>query len=143
MKQQGTILLILSILILTSCFSPPSSSIINIERKDVLGSWNVTKKSLEGVKKQKDGHKIVTHFELNADSTTTVSFGNSSESRSNGKWVWKAEKELGNKNFGISLKSDVVIYVNGLFTLGLQLNEIDGKISLTAADYIFKRTDLK
>lgn len=139
MKPIYSILIAISFLILSSCTFLNSYDNLNLKRQEILGSWTLSKESLKKIKKEKQKDKIIAYFQLNSDSTATVSFEDSIEKKMAGTWVWKAEKKLGNNNLGISLKSDVVIYVNGLFTLGLQLNEIDGKINLTAADYLFEK----
>ncbi len=139
MKSINSILISLSILFLTSCLISSSSDNLDLNRKDVLGSWKISKESSKKINKEKTATERITYFQLNSDSTVTVSFGDSTEKKMTGTWVWKAEKRLGNDNFGFSLKTDVVIYVNNLFTLGLKLSKIDGKINLTAADYSFEK----
>lgn len=139
MKTIPSILIAFSILILTSCTSSNSSDNSNLKREDVLGVWTLSKRSLEKIKKEKPDDKIITSFQLNADSTATASFDGSIDKKRAGTWVWKAEMKLGKNNFGISLKCDVVLYVNGLFKLGLDLNETAGKMNLNAADYSFQK----
>ncbi len=135
MKSITTILILLSILILTSCFVSNSSDNVGIKRQDILGSWKINKETAENEK--------ISYFQLNADSTVIVSFGDSMEKKMTGTWVWKAEKKIGNNNLGLSLKTDVVIYVNNnvnnSFILGLKLSEVDGKINLMTADYSFEK----
>lgn len=119
---------ILLVLITTSCiFSTDSKS--DLQKSDVLGTWQITKQS------KKD---FITHFVLNHDSTATVSFGGANIKTRAGNWVWEAKKEIGNKHIEIEIKSDVVISVTG-YTLGLQLNETKGKISLVGGGYSFEK----
>ena len=145
MRSIHFLLIALSILILTSCFVSNSSNNDDIKRPDVLGSWKITKESSQKINNKTADNEKISYFQLNADSTVIVSFGDSMEKKMTGTWVWKAEKKLGNNNLGLSLKTDVVIYVNSsinnLFFLGLQLNKTDGKINLTTADYSFEKQD--
>ena len=138
MKLTYLFLIAFSILILTSCSVSSSSDNLNLKMQDVLGSWKLSKESSRIIKKekQKAENKVITSFHLNADSTATVSFGDSIEKKLDGTWVWKAEKKIGNNSFGFSLKTDVVIYTAG-HILGMQLNETDGKVNLTVGDYLF------
>lgn len=141
MKPIHSILIGLSILILTSCSVSISSGDLDVKRQDILGSWKISKGSLRMINNDTTKKKIITSFRLNADSTVIVSFGGSTKKKMTGTWAWKAEKELGNRNFGISVKSDVAVYVNGLFTLGLQISKMDGEIILSAADYTFEKQE--
>ncbi len=138
MKLIHLFLIAFSVLILTSCSVSSSSDNLNLKMQDVLGSWKLSKESSKIIKKenQKAENKVITSFQLRADSTATVFFGDSIEKKMDGTWVWKAEKKIGNNAFGFSLKSDVVIYTTG-HLLGLRLDETDGKVNLTVGDYLF------
>ncbi|WP_159518068.1 hypothetical protein [Sunxiuqinia indica] len=137
-KPFNQLLILISILIFTSCLFFNGSDNSDTDIKEVLGSWRITKKSLKKMKNddQKTDHKIITSFKLNSDSTATVFFGVFEKKIMNGTWIWQAEKKLGNENFGLSIKSDVVIRVNGLYTLGLQLREDN---NLFTRDYTFEK----
>ncbi len=139
-RRINQILIVTSILIMTSCLVSTSSNNSSTDIQEVLGSWNITKSSLKKIKSEnkETEDKIITSFKLNSDSTAIVYFGESEKKRMNGTWIWQAEKKLGNENFGVSIKSDVVIRVTG-YTLGLQLNEERGKNNLTARDYTFEK----
>jgi hypothetical protein len=137
-KPFNQFIILISILILSSCLVSNRSDNSETDIKEVLGSWRITTESLKKIKSndQKTDDKIITSFKLNSDSTATVSFGESEKNIMNGTWIWQAEKKLGNENFGLSLKSDVVIRVSGLYIFGLQLSEEN---NLLAGDYIFKK----
>lgn len=137
-KPFNQFLILISFLVLSSCLVSNSSNNSDTDVKEILGSWKITKESLQKIKSddQKTEDKTITSFNLNSDSTATVSFGTSEKKIMNGTWIWQAEKKLGNENFGLSIKSDVVIRVNGLYTLGLQLRE---KNNLCAGDYTFEK----
>lgn len=134
-------LIFIAVLLMTSCSVSNNSNNQSIDVNEVLGSWHITKVSLRRVNSDdnKTEEKIITSFELNSDYTAIVSFGESKQKRRDGTWTWQAEKKLGNKNFGISVKSDVVVRVNGLYTLGLQIREEKEKMILTAGDYTFEK----
>ncbi|MFB6319524.1 hypothetical protein [Saccharicrinis sp. FJH54] len=135
------LLIAISVLLLTSCLLSNSSGNSSTDIKEVLGSWNITKASLQKIKRddKKTGDKMISSFTLNADSTAVVLFGESGNKKMEGTWIWQAEKKVGSKNFGLSLKSDVVIRVHGLYTLGLQLRKNGNKKNLVAGDYTFER----
>ena len=128
MKPINSILAVVTILILTSCGFSNSSDKANINRQDVLGSWTITAESKEKQDKNNSTGLTIKSFQLNSDSTATVTYANSAETQRSGKWRWKAEKKLGNDSFGFSVNTDVVIYVNSRLALGLLLNKTDGKI---------------
>ena len=95
--------------------------------------------SLKKIEKENPSALTIKTFQLNSDSTAVVSYANSAENQRSGKWAWKAGSKIGNDNFGISLTTDVAIYINGLEALGLQLNKTDGKMKLTVGDYLFEK----
>lgn len=140
-KTFNQFLILISALLITSCLISGSSNNSDTDINDVLGNWSITKGSLKMIKsdENKTEDKIVSAFKLNSDSTATVIFGESERKTMNGTWTWQAEKQIGNKNLGLSLKSDVVIYVQGLYTLGLQLRQNGDKNKLIAGDYTFEK----
>lgn len=136
MKSIKLFLIFVSFSTFLSCMES-RRSIEENSRKDIIGNWTITKKSLEKMESRKDGNKIIRSFKLNADSTVKISYG-SFEKEKVGKWKWKAEKEFGNDNFGIGFYSDVVIRANATI-LGLSLNSNQDNMILQASDYSFKK----
>ena len=136
MKLIKSLLITLSILLFSSCILNISSDNVDLEKEDVLGYWEITKKSFKQMREQEPTDEIITSFQLNEDSTVDIYFDNSDESKLNQPWEWKGKMKLFKHTFGIG---DVFVHLpNG--GLGMLLyKETDGKICLTVFDYIFEK----
>lgn len=138
MKYFKTAAFVFSILVMASCTSPTSTD--SVKREHVVGVWQLAEKKIDDSArlKQDSTGRLVTSFQLNSDSTATVVvYDRGDESNISGSWKWKAEKKMGNSTFGLSLKSDVVIEVQGKIILGLLLEKVDGEIRLTVGKDIY------
>ena len=134
MKPIHSILISLTALILTSCFS---SNDINVNREDVLGSWKLSVQSLKKIDVQKESNAI-TSFHLNADSTATFYLVDSSDKKVEGTWTWNNEKKTTDDNFGVGIENNVMIYSENLI-FGLILRNINGGICLTMQDATYEK----
>lgn len=130
---------ILFLMFLTSCLTSANSDKSELKRNDVLGTWKVSEQAYKNMHTENEDYDIVTEFQLNTDSTATVFFGKSMEKRMDGKWRWKVEKKVGNNAVSFSIKSDVVININGQFLLAMQALEKEDKLKLIAKNYIFEK----
>lgn len=138
MKYFKTAALVFSILVMASCTSPTSTD--SVKRDHVVGAWQLAEKEKDdsAIQKQDSTGRLVTSFKLNSDSTATVVvYDWGAKSDISGNWKWKAEKKMGNSTFGLSLKSDVVIEVQGKIILGLLLEKVDGEIRLTVGKDVY------
>jgi len=132
-------LLVLFSMFLTSCFTSANSEESELKRKDVLGTWTVSEQAYKNMAAENEDYDIITEFQLNTDSTATVFFGKSMEKKMDGRWRWKVEKKVGNNAVSFSMKSDVVININGQFLLAMQALEKEDKLKLIAKNYIFEK----
>lgn len=142
MKKNQLLLTVILAVAFASCMISGSSGESDANRKDVVGNWQITGKSYETTKDKNEEKEtqIVLSFQLNADSTGIMVY--EMKNRKNEipvTWSWKAEKRLGSENFGVSMKSDVVIRGGGFTMLGLMLSEKEGKLNLKASDYLFEK----
>jgi len=128
MKHLGTILIILSVFLLSSCDST--------KRKDVLGSWKIAEGSTEQQKLRilltKD--RIITEFKLKADSTATIFYGKEVQE---GTWIWSDDETSGKESDGITISfriGDVVLLSKDkegkASAFGLNLENKNGKSNL-------------
>lgn len=111
----------------------------DIKRDRVIGSWDLAEKLSQNIKNAefKSENEKILGFTLNADSSAAIILNNSSENlEKSGTWTWKEEKNIGNNNFGFSLKQDLIITFeetkNNRYILALQPSEIQGKLLLAS-----------
>jgi len=132
MKKTLVFLTLACILSTLSCTLSTSQK--ENKREDVLGVWEATKESLK-----KQNQDKVFSFQLNEDSTAIICPNDLTQEKSKGKWLWGFEKNLGNGNFGISFKSDVILDINSSHRLVLLLEKRAGNLYLSAGEYEFKK----
>ncbi|WP_200975233.1 hypothetical protein [Echinicola sp. 20G] len=84
-----------------------------IKREELIGFWTLGEEQAIEENGQ-DTASVITAFELKSDSTTVVYWG---DHQVEGKWRWKAEKSIGNNNFGFSFNSDIVLLTQKYRTL--------------------------
>ncbi|SHJ84898.1 hypothetical protein SAMN05444280_13426 [Tangfeifania diversioriginum] len=142
MKKNQLLLIVILAVTVASCMMSGSSGESDANRKDVVGSWQIAGKSYETIKDKNEEKETQTvlSFQLKADSTGTMVY--EMKNRKNEipiTWTWKAEKKLGSENFGVSMKSDVVIRGGGFTMLGLMIEENAGKLNLKSSDYLFEK----
>ena len=132
MKKTFAFLTFVCMLSTLSC-TPPNRE---HTRGDVLGLWKATKTSL----KKQNQNKILS-FQLNEDSTATISRNDITQEEKKGTWLWNIEKKIGKNNFGINFYSDVRLNVDyDLIVLFLLEDRSDG-LYLIAGDYEFKKVN--
>ena len=133
MKQLGTILIIISGYLLSSCVATNRTD--NIKRNEVLGSWQISKESTlqQNNRTIITGDRIITEFKLKADSTVTIYYGKEVQE---GTWTWDEETSLGKISSDVSISysvGDVVLLSkekDGKTTkFGLNLESRNGKIN--------------
>jgi len=142
MKNVQVLLSIVIVFAVTSCMMSGSSDENESDRNVVLGNWEITRESYvtNKNKNREVDARFVVAFQLNTDSTATVIYEiNNQRNEVPATWIWKAEKKIGNENFGLSLNSDVVIHAGRFPILGLILNQKKDELSLSASDYLFEK----
>jgi hypothetical protein len=142
MKKNQLLLIVILAVTVASCMMSGSSGETDANRKDVVGSWQIAGKSYETIKDKNEDKETQTvlSFQLKADSTGIMVYEmNNRKNEIPITWTWKAEKKLGSENFGVSMKSDVVIHGGGFTMLGLMVSEKAGKLNLKASDYLFEK----
>ena len=101
-----------------------------MEKEEVIGNWRLTKEASRLLKsegaKSEDG--LITKFQLKTNSSAIVFFSNPENGQElTGTWERNAGKQLGNKNFAITIKSDVLITFertkNTIYKVGLRLDK--------------------
>jgi len=133
MKQLGTILIIISAYLLSSCVATNRTD--NIKRNEVLGSWLISKESTlqQNNRTIITGDRIITEFKLKADSTVTIYYGKEVQE---GRWIWDEETPLDKKSSDVTISysaGDVVLLSKDndgkTSKFGLNLENRNGKIN--------------
>lgn len=141
MKRLSLFIYYLFLITMISCVERS----VNVKKDDVIGYWSLTEESSQQMNSTNESkNELISKFQLKADSSATISFGDPGNGKElSGLWKWNVEKQLGNKSFGIGIRTDVLITVektkNSILKLGLRLDNRNGKIFLSVGDRVYAK----